>query len=124
MKVATTILAFCVAGLLALGTVMLCSSPKAHLTSQQLLWVTVGVASCAAAALTDYRLLKKYWWVLLAVTVVLLAGVFLPAPIGIFKNGARRWLNLRVASFQPSELAKIALIVAIAWYGERFERHM
>jgi len=113
-----------VSALLALGTVMLCSSPKAHLMNQQLVWVALGTIVCATVAALDYRKLKRGSWVLLAVVVVLLAAVFLPSPIGIYKNGAHRWLNLRISSLQPSELAKVALIVAIGWYGERFQRHM
>jgi cell division protein FtsW len=87
-------------------------------------WQGLGIIACTAAALIDYRFLKKIWWLLFAVSIVLLVAVFAPAPIGIYKNGAHRWLNLRVGSFQPSEFAKLALIVVIAWYCERFQRQM
>ena len=36
-------------------------------------------------------------------------------------NGARRWLNLGVARFQPSEIMKIALPLMLAWYFQKFE---
>ena len=39
-------------------------------------------------------------------------------------NGARRWLNLRVSNFQPSELAKLTLIVGLAWYIDSNGRFM
>jgi rod shape determining protein RodA len=40
---------------------------------------------------------------------------------GIVVNGSRRWLNLGVARFQPSELMKIALPLMLAWYFQKFE---
>ena len=125
MKIATTVLVFCVTALLALGTVMLYSSPVGpRYLGQQLFWEVLGLMACAAAALFDYRRLKKVSWLLLLLAVVLLFLVFAPAPVGVLRNGANRWINLQVAFFQPSELAKLALIVAIAHYCEHFQRQM
>ena len=50
--------------------------------------------------------------------VVMLIGVAL---FGTTVNGSRRWLNLGVARFQPSELMKIALPLMLAWYFQKFE---
>ena len=50
--------------------------------------------------------------------LVLLFGV---AMFGEINNGARRWLNLGVATVQPSELMKIAVPLMMAWYFERHE---
>lgn len=55
---------------------------------------------------------------LYTVTVALLIGV---AMFGIVVNGSRRWLNLGIARFQPSELMKIALPLMLAWYFQKFE---
>jgi len=52
------------------------------------------------------------------VGMVLLLGVAL---FGEINNGARRWLNLGVATIQPSELMKIAVPLMMAWYFERHE---
>lgn len=124
MKVATTVLVFCVAALLALGTVMLCSSPSgARLLPQQLLWQALGIVACGMAALFDYRHLKKLSWLLYLATLVLLVAVFLPV-IGLSSHGAHRWLDLRIGSFQPSELAKLTLIIVLAHYIERYGRQM
>jgi cell division protein FtsW len=124
MKVAITVLAFCVTGLLALGTVMLASSPAGgRLLMQQIIWSIIGIFVCAGIALFDYRKLKRVSWFLLAACAVLLVLVFAPG-IGVKAGGANRWLNLQIMNFQPSELAKIALILAIAHYGERYQRKM
>jgi rod shape determining protein RodA len=58
-----------------------------------------------------------------AVPLYLLAVLLLVAVAlgGTVVNGSRRWLNLGVARFQPSELMKIALPLMLAWYFQRFE---
>lgn len=116
-----------VAALLALGMVMLYSSSMAQVgakyVTMQFLWCAIGLVPCAVAASLDYRKLKPWVWVLYGVAVVLLILVLIPG-IGISVKGARRWLPLGLGNFQPSELAKLALIFALAWYCERYGRQM
>jgi len=76
-----------------------------------------------SAASVDYRLLRKLAWPLFAFAVLLL-GLVLVKHIGTRINGARRWFSFGPARFQPSELAKLALIIAVAWYGEHYQRQM
>src|SRR5437867_11973122 len=96
MKVAVTVLVFCVAALLALGMVMLYSSSMAqvgaHYLVMQLIWCALGMVLCVTAATIDYRWLKKLAWPALALAIVLLVLVFIPH-VGIRKNGASRWLG-------------------------------
>ncbi len=127
MKVAVTTLAFCVTSLLALGLVMLYSSSMTqvgtHYLMMQLVWCVFGFGFCVAAAAFDYQLLKKHAWPIFGVAFLLLLLVLVPH-IGRKINGARRWFDLHGVRFQPSELGKIALIIALAWYGDRFQRRM
>ncbi len=127
MKAATSLLLFSVLGLLVLGIVMLVSAStgqqEARYLIMQPIWAGVGLVGLLVAASGDYRWIKKFWWALLALAVVLLALVWVPH-VGIMKNGARRWIGFESFRLQPSEFAKIALIISIAWYGERFQRHM
>jgi cell division protein FtsW len=127
MKLATTTLLLCVAGLLALGTVMLYSSSMAdkggHLVLTQIVWAAIGLVGLLCASSMDYRLLRKVAWVIFGLAAVLLALVLVPH-IGLKVNGARRWLAFGPVRFQPSELGKLALIIAVAWYGERYQRQM
>lgn len=128
VKLAVTVLVFCVAGLLSLGLVMLYSSSMAdhgsHFVKVQLIWSALGVLACVSAVFLDYRLFKRLAWPLFGVALILLVLVFV-APIGIHRNGASRWLGFhKMSLFQPSEVAKLALIIVLAWYGERFQRQM
>ena len=132
MKVAVTILVFCVAALLALGMVMLYSSGMyssgmaavgARYLTKQLAWCGLGLVACVATTMVDYRHLKKVWWVLFGLVIVMLALV-LNRHFGSVHGGARRWFDLGHVQFQPSELAKLALLITLAWYGEHFQRQM
>ncbi len=127
MRRSITILVSCVALLLALGLVMLYSASMAQQGSRylvmQLVWGALGLVACFFAASIDYRDLKRYAFPALGISLLLLLLVLIPG-IGTMKNGARRWFDLRVMSFQPSELVKLTLILALAAYGERFQRQM
>jgi cell division protein FtsW len=127
MRAAVTILVFCVGALLALGMVMLYSASMAQVGARfltmQFLWCVLGLVACVAATLFDYRRLRGMWWLILGLGVLMLVLV-LERHIGSKINGARRWFSLAGMHFQPSEFGKIALIVALAWYGERFQRQM
>ncbi len=127
MKFAVTILVFCVAALLALGMVMLYSSSMAQdgarYLTRQLIWCVPGLIACVTLAFIDYRRLKKFWWVFLGLALFLLVLVLVPH-VGSKINGARRWFSFGGARFQPSEFAKIALLIALAWYGEHYQRQM
>jgi len=138
MKTAVTTLAVCVAALLALGMVMLYSSSSsmtqhgvrvgANYLIMQMIWCVLGLVACLLATVLDYRQLKKFVWPIFAVAVVLLVLVLVPASLthGITRkiNGARRWFILQGMRLQPSELGKLALILALAWYAERSQRLM
>ena len=127
MKAAVTILICCVAALLALGMVMLYSSSSAQVGARylmlQLLWCALGTGACVVAAWMDYRQLKKIWWILLVVALAMLLLV-LSKHFGVVRGNARRWFSFAGLSFQPSEFAKLAIIIALAWYGEYFQRQM
>lgn len=130
MRVAVTTLALCVTSLLALGLVMLYSSSMTQVGAQylvmQLVWSGVGIVFCVIAAALDYQWLKKLAWPLFFLSVILLVLVLLPLPHGLTRriNGAHRWFILPGMRLQPSELGKIALILVLAWYGDRFQRRM
>jgi rod shape determining protein RodA len=86
------------------------SSIPSHVVMKQLLWEVVGFVAMFAVAAADYRSLRKIHWWLYGGTLLLLVAVFAFPPI----SGARAWIPLKFMSLQPSELAKMALIVSTA----------
>lgn len=79
---------------------------------RQLTWILLSVPVMLAATLVSYRKLRYASYGLFAISLVLLVAVyFLPA-----RNGSHRWIPLGVMNFQPSELAKLAWIMALASY--------
>ena len=128
MKVAVTTLACCVAALLALGLVMLYSSMMtspagAHDLMMQVIWCALGFAFCVAATALDYQFLKKLAWPIYGFALFLLALVFVPH-VGHASHGAHRWIGNGHFTLQPSEFAKVALIIMLAWYCDRSQRQM
>lgn len=81
---------------------------------KQAVFTVIGLVAMFAVSRIDYRFYQK-WWVVLGivlVTVILLGAVFAFPPI----NGARRWIRYAGFSFQPSELAKLALPIFLAYW--------
>lgn len=128
MKAAVTTFAFCVFALLALGMVTLYSASMTregtNLLLSQLIWCGIGLVACVVAATVDYEILRRFTWVIYGGAIVMLLLVFAPK-IGIHRNGASRWIGWSGHSIcQPSEAAKLALILSLAWYCEHNQRFM
>jgi cell division protein FtsW len=77
---------------------------------RQLLWVAIGSAVLVGAALFDYHRWRRAVTPLLAVSFVLLVLVLLPG-VGITAGGSSRWLGTASFRVQPSELAKLAVLL-------------
>ncbi len=81
-----------------------------HHQRRQLIWVIVGLAGLVTTTRFDYRRLRPMAIWILAASLILLVAVFIPG-IGIRANGSSRWVRFGVGTFQPSELAKLAVIL-------------
>ena len=114
--------------LIVIGCVMLFStsafanekgkSPE-HFIKLQSTWLAIGLFLCAVVAKTDYLHWRRIGWPLYGTAAVLLALCFVPH-LGVRLNGANRWLNLGFGSFQPSEFAKLAVVVVLArWFTQK-----
>jgi len=112
-----------VALLLALGMTMVLST--SYLYSQeryadgtyffrkQLIAMGAGAILLIVCSLLPSTLFRRFAYPLLAVTFVVLIAVLIPG-VGANRGGARRWIMLPGFAFQPSELAKLAMVVYLA----------
>ncbi|NOX96529.1 MAG: rod shape-determining protein RodA [Nitrospirae bacterium] len=80
---------------------------------RQLIWAAIGLFSLLAVIMIDYQKLMKYAYHLYGLNILLLILVFI---FGTVSRGSQRWINLGFFSFQPSELIKITVILALACY--------
>jgi rod shape determining protein RodA len=93
---------------------------RTGLIYRHVMFVVIGFALMAAAALVDYRRVMDWWQVIYGVSIVALLGVL--TPLGAVVNGTSGWYRLGPLSFQPAELAKLGTILAVAAYLGRVER--
>ncbi len=86
---------------------------------KQAVFMAIGGALYVIVSLTDYRwwLQRAHWIYLIGILLLLL----LETPLGVERYNARRWLNFGVVLLQPSEFAKIGLLVFVASLLHRSE---
>ncbi len=109
--------------LVVLGIVMIYSAsafvavrghkPQYYFLVRQLVWAAIGAGALVLAYRIDYRTYRRWALPAAIATLVLLVAVLIP-PIGHFKGGVRRWIGLGPVDFQPSELAKIGLMIFLS----------
>ncbi len=84
-----------------------------YVAARQGMWVAIGIAVALVVLRIDYHRWRRISGPLLVLSVALLIAVLVPG-VGVNANGATRWLGYGSVSLQPSELAKLALLVWIA----------
>ena len=84
-----------------------------YFLKRQILSASLGAIIMFAISRLDYRYLEKYTYYIMGITFLMLIALMVP-DIGKEVGGARRWLILGSFTFQPSELAKFALVLFIA----------
>ncbi len=129
LRHSSILLCLAVAALVALGLVMLASTsvwvkgveePYLFLRKQTIM-VMVGLIAAIIAALVSPEFLRRHAFLMLGGVSVMLALCFLPG-IGVEIYGSKRWIQIPgLPQFQPSELAKIITIVALAAWFARWQ---
>lgn len=115
--------------LLAYGLAMIYSASLSSAAPDQSLWdlpvarqaffALGGLAAFALAVIADYRILRNLALPLYLAILLVLMGV---VALGAISYGARRWLDLGIGFFQPSELAKLVLIIALARFFSQHQK--
>ncbi len=128
-----TVLIVIVLTLLAVGVVMLASTSaiKAlalyddpdYFVKHQIVWLLLALIIGVLASRIDYHRWRYLAIPLLLFTLALLILVLLPG-IGVKIGGSRRWLHCGPIGFQPSELGKFSLVLILAWWMAREQRHI
>ena len=121
-----SILTFITLGLVAFGLVMVYSATSAsaalangdpaYFLKRQAGYALLGLVLMVVVSRIDYRILRRLAPILVVTSLALLLGVLV---LGQAVNGARRWIQVGPAVFQPSELAKLALAIWAAGYLTR-----
>jgi len=90
---------------------------------RQVAFALVGIGAWFLIQRYDYHRLKKWAPYILGVGIALLVAVLIPH-IGLHVGGARRWIGIGPITLQASELAKLAVIIFLAYFFERNSRHI
>jgi len=114
-----------IVAILALGVVSIYSATYNQPTmglplwGKQLVWIAVGAAAFVVMLAIDYHTLARLAYPLYGVVLVLLAVVLV---MGKSSRGAQRWIPIGPFAFQPSEFAKLVLILVLAYYYSKTAR--
>src|SRR5437660_12121559 len=92
---------------------------QAPLYAKQLAWILIGLVAFLAAIAIDYHTLARHAYLLYGLTLILLALVLV---MGRTTRGAQRWFAVGPLVFQPSEVAKLVLILVLAKYFADVQR--
>jgi rod shape determining protein RodA len=121
-------LVLAVIGVACLGVLMVFSASRDKLQAsgldpnyylkRQTLFVIIGVGAMALIAAIDYRRLRDFAPLAYGATVFLLLALY--SPLGRSSRGAQKWFQLGGFQLQPSEFAKVALILALAAYCAQY----
>jgi rod shape determining protein RodA len=114
-----------IAAILSLGVLSIYSVTSAQTVAgtsmyvKQLTWIAIGCVAFVAMLVVDYHKISRFAYVLYALLLVLLVVVLV---VGKTSRGAQRWIPIGPFVFQPSEFAKLVLVMTLATYYTRSPR--
>ncbi len=128
-----TLLILAVAGILLVSAVMVASASISiasketgdafYYLKRQLVFIVVGAIGCGVMTRIPSVLWEKLQVPLLLAAFAMLIVVLIPG-IGAVVNGSRRWIRLPMTNFQPSELARVFILIFISGYVVRKQKEL
>ena len=115
------VLVFSVLAIAGFGLLMIHSATKsdaagaAFFVERQAMFCMIGVVAMLLVAVVDYRVIRDYAPVAFGTTILVLVAV--KSPLGSSSKGTQAWFDLGPFQLQPSEFAKLALVVMLAAYA-------
>ena len=106
----------CVFAISILG-ILVIGSANENYQNRQIIGMIIGIVVMVAVALIDYDFVLQFYWLFYGLVLALLGGVLL---LGSSSHGAKRWLDFGVIRFQPSEIAKVFLVLFFAYYLSKY----
>lgn len=100
--------------------VLVVGSALETVQKKQFLGMFLGVIVMVVISLLDYSYILRFYWIMYAISVILLVAVHL---FGVSVNGSKRWLDFGI-QFQPSEIAKVLLIMFFSRYLMLHKEHL
>lgn len=102
-----TVLALTIIGIMVIG------SAKESVQSKQILGLCIGLVIMIVISLLDYVWVLNFYWLIYIFNLAMLIFTYF---FGEEVNGAKRWIDIKITNFQPSELTKILMILFFAKY--------
>ena len=119
---------WCILLTVLFGTVMVFSAGTAYaearygdalyFVKRQTVWLLIGFAVLTVVSRIDASVYKRYTPIIYALSLVLLVLVLV---VGFVGNGAQRWISIGPLTIQPSEIAKLSMIMMLAYYFDGYE---
>ena len=100
--------------------ILIIGSANKDYQNKQIIGMILGIIVMVAVSMIDYTALLSVHWIFYLVACVALAMVFVPG-LSHSSKGATRWVRLGSFQFQPSELAKVLLVLFLAWYLMKYQ---
>ena len=119
------VLLVCVAAISVLGLLMVYSATRgveqpydtSYLT-KQFMFLVLGLTAMVGVAMVDYRKIRDLGPLIYGASILLL--VLVRSPLGSRQNGTQGWFQIGPFQLQPSEIAKVGLVIGFAWLASQF----